>query len=165
MQMQMLLLQEKTNEDLSKSYPFCFNSFYFSKSEFVSEGINTLRNPEMGILLITHYQRMLNYIKPDQVHVMVDGGLVPVVFHCLRLLGLGDDLEGVFKGPLELGQEPGPGGPVQGPVVDRQGQPHPPVHIPGGGSVETYDFCIDNTYSYSYLSFSGYIRAQALMNG
>ena len=31
-------------------------------------------------------------------------------------------------------------------------QPHPPVHIPGGGSVETYDFCIDNTYSYSYLS-------------
>jgi alkanesulfonate monooxygenase SsuD/methylene tetrahydromethanopterin reductase-like flavin-dependent oxidoreductase (luciferase family) len=44
-------------------------------------------------------------------------------------------------------------------------QPHPPVHIPGGGSVETYDFCIDNTYSYSYLSFTGYIRAQALMNG
>jgi alkanesulfonate monooxygenase SsuD/methylene tetrahydromethanopterin reductase-like flavin-dependent oxidoreductase (luciferase family) len=44
-------------------------------------------------------------------------------------------------------------------------QPHPPVHIPGGGSVETYDFCIDNTYSYSYLSFSGYIRAKALMDG
>jgi alkanesulfonate monooxygenase SsuD/methylene tetrahydromethanopterin reductase-like flavin-dependent oxidoreductase (luciferase family) len=44
-------------------------------------------------------------------------------------------------------------------------QPHPPIHIPGGGSVETYDFCIDNTYSYSYLSFSGYLRAQALMNG
>ena len=40
-----------------------------------------------------------------------------------------------------------------------------PVHIPGGGSVETYDFCIDNTYSYSYLSFSGYIRAKALMQG
>jgi hypothetical protein len=31
--------------------------------------------------------------------------------------------------------------------------------------VETYDFCIDNTYSYSYLSFSGYLRAQALMSG
>ena len=44
-------------------------------------------------------------------------------------------------------------------------QPRPPVHIPGGGSVETYDFCIDNTYSYSYLSFSGYLRAQALMSG
>ncbi|MBA3811996.1 MAG: LLM class flavin-dependent oxidoreductase [Caulobacteraceae bacterium] len=44
-------------------------------------------------------------------------------------------------------------------------QPHPPVHIPGGGSVETYDFCIDNDYSYSYLSFTGYIRAKALMQG
>ena len=44
-------------------------------------------------------------------------------------------------------------------------KPHPPIHIPGGGSVETYDFCIDNTYSYSYLSFSGYMRAKALMEG
>lgn len=44
-------------------------------------------------------------------------------------------------------------------------QDPPPIHIPGGGSVETYDFCIDNTYSYSYLSFSGYIRAKALMQG
>ena len=44
-------------------------------------------------------------------------------------------------------------------------KPTPPIHIPGGGSVETYDFCIDNTYSYSYLSFTGYIRAKALMEG
>jgi len=44
-------------------------------------------------------------------------------------------------------------------------QPHPPVHIPGGGSIETYDFCIDNTYSYSYLSFTGYLRAKLLMQG
>ena len=44
-------------------------------------------------------------------------------------------------------------------------QDPPPIHIPGGGSVETYDFCIDNTYSYSYLSFSGYIRAKALLQG
>ena len=44
-------------------------------------------------------------------------------------------------------------------------KPHPPIHIPGGGSVETYDFCIDNTYSYSYLSFSGYLRAKALLAG
>jgi alkanesulfonate monooxygenase SsuD/methylene tetrahydromethanopterin reductase-like flavin-dependent oxidoreductase (luciferase family) len=44
-------------------------------------------------------------------------------------------------------------------------QPRPPIHIPGGGSLETFDFCIDNTYSYSYLSFSGYIRARALMSG
>ena len=39
-------------------------------------------------------------------------------------------------------------------------QPHPPIHIPGGGSIETFDFCIDNTYSYSYLSFGGYLRGQ-----
>lgn len=44
-------------------------------------------------------------------------------------------------------------------------KPHPPIHIPGGGSVETYDFCLDNTYSYSYLSFNGYIRAKALLQG
>jgi alkanesulfonate monooxygenase SsuD/methylene tetrahydromethanopterin reductase-like flavin-dependent oxidoreductase (luciferase family) len=44
-------------------------------------------------------------------------------------------------------------------------QPHPPIHIPGGGSIETYDFCIDNTYSYSYLSFTGYLRAKMLMQG
>ena len=41
----------------------------------------------------------------------------------------------------------------------------PPIFIPGGGSVETYDFCIDNTYSYSYLSYSGYLRAKLLMEG
>ena len=44
-------------------------------------------------------------------------------------------------------------------------KPHPPIHIPGGGSIETYDFCIDNTYSYSYLSFGGYLRGKALMDG
>jgi len=42
----------------------------------VSEGINTIRNEQMGILVITHYQRMLNYLKPDIVHVMVDGKIV-----------------------------------------------------------------------------------------
>ena len=39
----------------------------------VASGINALRTPQRGILLITHYQRLLNYIKPDMVHVMVDG--------------------------------------------------------------------------------------------
>jgi Fe-S cluster assembly ATP-binding protein len=42
----------------------------------VSEGINTLRGSELGVLLITHYQRMLNYITPDWVHVMMDGRIV-----------------------------------------------------------------------------------------
>ncbi len=39
----------------------------------VSNGANTLRSPDRAILLVTHYQRMLNYIKPDYVHVMLDG--------------------------------------------------------------------------------------------
>ena len=42
----------------------------------VSEGVNSLRGPDLGILLITHYQRILNYIKPDFVHVLVDGRIV-----------------------------------------------------------------------------------------
>jgi len=44
----------------------------------VSDGVNRLRkqDPEMTVLLITHYQRILNYIKPDHVHVMVDGQIV-----------------------------------------------------------------------------------------
>jgi Fe-S cluster assembly ATP-binding protein len=42
----------------------------------VSEGINALRTPEMGVLLITHYQRMLDYIKPDRVHVLYKGRIV-----------------------------------------------------------------------------------------
>jgi len=41
----------------------------------VSEGVNLLRQENVGVLLITHYQRMLNYIKPDVVHVMM-GGLI-----------------------------------------------------------------------------------------
>ena len=42
----------------------------------VARGINQLRTPERGFLIITHYQRLLNYIVPDFVHVMVDGQIV-----------------------------------------------------------------------------------------
>ncbi len=42
----------------------------------VSEGVNTLRGPERGFVLVTHYQRLLNYIVPDFVHVLVDGRIV-----------------------------------------------------------------------------------------
>jgi Fe-S cluster assembly ATP-binding protein len=42
----------------------------------VARGVNALRGPQMGILLITHYQRLLNYIVPDRVHVMVQGRIV-----------------------------------------------------------------------------------------
>lgn len=42
----------------------------------VSEGVNALRGPELGVLVITHYQRILNYIKPDHVHIMLGGRVV-----------------------------------------------------------------------------------------
>ena len=42
----------------------------------VSNGVNSLRDPDRSFLIITHYQRLLNYIKPDFVHVLSDGKIV-----------------------------------------------------------------------------------------
>jgi Fe-S cluster assembly ATP-binding protein len=42
----------------------------------VADGVNTLRSPDRAIVVITHYQRLLNYIVPDQVHVLLDGRVV-----------------------------------------------------------------------------------------
>ncbi|MDI3256001.1 MAG: Fe-S cluster assembly ATPase SufC [Bacillota bacterium] len=42
----------------------------------VAQGVNALRSPERSMLVITHYQRLLNYIVPDFVHVLVDGRIV-----------------------------------------------------------------------------------------
>jgi len=42
----------------------------------VAKGVNTMRSPDRSILLVTHYQRLLNYIVPDFVHVLVDGKIV-----------------------------------------------------------------------------------------
>jgi Fe-S cluster assembly ATP-binding protein len=59
----------------------------------VSEGVNTIhaRRGEMGVLIITHYQRILNYIRPDVVHVMVRGQIVreggPELAHELESAG------------------------------------------------------------------------------
>ena len=44
-------------------------------------------------------------------------------------------------------------------------KPHPPIYIPGGGSIETWDFCLDHDYNYSYLSFSGYMAGKMLLDG
>lgn len=44
--------------------------------KIVSEGINTLRSPERATLLVTHYQRLLDYVKPDFVHVLAGGRIV-----------------------------------------------------------------------------------------
>ena len=39
----------------------------------VADGVNALAGPDLGVLVITHYQRILNYIRPQFVHVMIDG--------------------------------------------------------------------------------------------
>jgi Fe-S cluster assembly ATP-binding protein len=44
--------------------------------KIVAEGINTMRGPDRGILLVTHYQRLLDYVKPDRVHVLARGRIV-----------------------------------------------------------------------------------------
>lgn len=57
----------------------------------VSEGVNALRSPERSMLVITHYQRLLDYIKPDRVHVLAAGRIVasggPELAHQLEAEG------------------------------------------------------------------------------
>ncbi len=57
----------------------------------VSEGVNALAGKEMGVLLITHYQRLLNFIKPDHVHIMLEGRIAqsggPELAHELEAKG------------------------------------------------------------------------------
>jgi Fe-S cluster assembly ATP-binding protein len=68
----------------------------------VAQGIDQLIGPDLGVLLITHYQRILNYITPDRIHVMMDGRIVlsggPELGHELEQKGY----EGLRK---ELGVE------------------------------------------------------------
>lgn len=68
--------------------------------QVVSKGINSLRGPKFGALIITHYQRLLNYVIPDFVHIMMDG----------RIVKSGDSklaLELEAKGYKEIAQENG----------------------------------------------------------
>lgn len=44
--------------------------------KIVADGVNRLVGPEMGVMIITHYQRILRYIKPDHVHILLDGRIV-----------------------------------------------------------------------------------------
>ena len=44
--------------------------------KIVSDGVNTLRNKDNSFLIITHYQRLLDYIKPDYVHVLMNGKII-----------------------------------------------------------------------------------------
>jgi Fe-S cluster assembly ATP-binding protein len=50
----------------------------------VADGVNKLRHKDNAIVLVTHYQRLLNYIVPDFVHVLVDGRIVHRVYRCMR---------------------------------------------------------------------------------
>lgn len=51
----------------------------------IASGVNALRGPERSMIVITHYQRLLDYIKPDFVHVLVDGRIVKSGDHTLAL--------------------------------------------------------------------------------
>lgn len=51
----------------------------------VASGVNALRGPERSLIVITHYQRLLDYIKPDFVHVLVDGKIVQSGDHTLAV--------------------------------------------------------------------------------
>ena len=44
--------------------------------KIVADGVNNFRNKANAVLVVTHYQRLLNYIVPDKVHVLVDGKIV-----------------------------------------------------------------------------------------
>ena len=44
--------------------------------KIVAEGVNAMRSPDRGFLVITHYQRLLDYIVPDHVHVLSDGQII-----------------------------------------------------------------------------------------
>jgi len=65
----------------------------------VADGVNALRAPERGMLVITHYQRLLDYIRPDKVHVLAKGRIVrtggPELALELEEKGYGDVLAGV----------------------------------------------------------------------
>jgi Fe-S cluster assembly ATP-binding protein len=51
----------------------------------VADGVNRLHNPENSVILVTHYQRLLNYISPDFVHVLIDGRIVKSGDHQLAV--------------------------------------------------------------------------------
>ncbi len=70
----------------------------------VSKGVNSLRSPDRALVLVTHYQRLLDYIKPDQVHVLASGRIVksggPELAHELERQGyawLGGETAGALR--------------------------------------------------------------------
>jgi Fe-S cluster assembly ATP-binding protein len=68
--------------------------------KIVSSGVNKLRRPDSAQLVITHYQRLLNYIVPDVVHVMADGRIVKSGDKSLALELEANGYNGILKGLL-----------------------------------------------------------------
>src|ERR1700681_2995599 len=89
----------------------------------VAEGVNGLRQPDRAFLLITHYQRLLNYIIPDRVHVLVDGRIVRSGGKELAL-----ELEEKGYAWLEALARSAPGAAAQAPA------PSPAVPVPAAGA-------------------------------
>ena len=65
--------------------------------KIVADGVNAMRGPDRGFLVITHYQRLLEYIRPDRVHVLADGKIVksggPELAQELEARGYGEFLQ------------------------------------------------------------------------
>ena len=92
----------------------------------VSDGINTLRNAEMSILLITHYQRMLNYVTPDRVHVLYRGRIVrsggPELAHELEAKGYDWITSEIDAGSPHPSPLPKGEGASKGPLPEAEGE-------------------------------------------
>lgn len=62
----------------------------------VADGVNAMRSPARGLLVITHYQRLLDYIKPDKVHVLAKGRIIKTGGPELALRLEGEGYDGVM---------------------------------------------------------------------
>jgi len=74
--------------------------------KFVSDAVNKMRGPELGVLIITHYTRVLKFIKPDYVHVLVNGEFVrsggPELADWLEAKGYSEWVKEPDKAPAAL---------------------------------------------------------------
>ena len=98
----------------------------------VAEGVNAMLNPNLGVLLITHYQRLLNYITPDVVHVLAQGRIVKSGGKdlALRLEDEGYGPDPARGRPLARPPRRGPAGP-QGPGRSTSSRWRPPASRAG----------------------------------
>src|SRR5436853_9984 len=65
--------EERAREGVFLAFQYPVEIPGVSNTYFLKAGVNAMRNPDRAILVVTHYQRLLNFIVPDKVHVLVDG--------------------------------------------------------------------------------------------